>query len=148
MTSYLKTLFNKFVSVEEESYKMYKKFEEFAKTRQLKNLFDLLAKEELKHKTLFLNSDIAKIMISNEEKLEKIKVSDFARGEISLKDKDDLLDAIEMAIKLEQDSYDTYMKFAKLMEDDEEKFAVIEVANQELRHKEKLILAKNDLLGE
>lgn len=148
MTSYLKTLFKKFISVEEESYIMYKKFEDFSKSRQLKNLFFTLANEELKHKQLFEEADIAKIMIANEEKLEKIKVSDIDVKNMSIKDKADLIDGMNMAIKLEQDSYNTYTRFASLMEEDEEKFAVIEVAKQELKHKEKLILAKEDLTGE
>jgi rubrerythrin len=141
---YLKNLFAKFISVEVESYSMYKKMAEYEKRPALKELFLTLSDEELKHKELFEKMDVAKVMIKNEEKLEILRIDGINKNHISDKELKDIKNAIDFAIKLEEDSYETYQKLSKYIEEGEERFAVLEVAKQELKHKQKLILAKKD----
>lgn len=145
---YLKNIFDKFVSVENESYNMYIKMAKYTKSPALKELFLTLSEEELKHRELFSNMDITKIMISNEEKLESLKLDGINKKHLSDKDIKDIENAIIFAIKQEEDAYETYQKFAKYFDESEEKFAILEVAKQELKHKQKLILAKNEMEDE
>jgi len=143
---YLKGLFRKFISAEDEAYAMYKNFAAISKSPVLKELFLALAEEELGHKRLFEEMEPAKVVNNNAEKIEKIKFDGIGKQLMTDNELKEFVKSLDLAIMLEQKSHEEYKKLAAFMNEGEEKLAVLEVAKQELKHKEKLILVKEVLL--
>lgn len=141
---YLKNLFDKIILVEIDMHNLYEQLARFTKSAALKELFMTLADEEAKHKELFEQMDLSKILIANDEVIRKINVQGIPKTHLSERELRDIKVAIDNAIRFEQESYDTYEKMIEYMDESEEKFALEEIAKQELRHKEQLILAKGE----
>lgn len=143
---YLKGLFQRFISVEEDTYAMYINYAEIIKSPVLKNFFLTMAEEEAGHKKLFEEIGSAKITIKNGEKLGKIEFDGIDKENMTGDELKEFVKFLDRAIMLEDESHEEYIKLASFMSEGDEKLAVLEVAKQELKHKEKLILAKEDLL--
>lgn len=125
------------IESEIESYEFYRDAAKKVKDDNLKGIFDVLAKEELEHKS-FLENVLA-------EELVKIELDELADYKIAEGiDKPELnvdmsfKDAVGLAIKSEEEAMDRYENLAKACVDKEQKELFLGLVKMEQTHKAKL----------
>ena len=122
---------------EVEAYEFYRDAAEKIKDKQLKDIFEDLAKEEMEHRKFlqdFLVSGAQEIKLDSGT---DYKVSETIDKPVLSVDMD-FSDAIALAIKKEEEAMDMYSNLAEACLDDEEKDLFIGLEEMERMHKVRL----------
>ena len=141
------------IRIEENGEAFYRQMAQKIKTKDIKNIFERLADEEVSHRNLFQN------MVSKIEHYEPLEsypgeyfayLRAYADGHVFTKEKKGQLfarkiktakEALEFAIRAEIDSILYYMEAKKLVPDDQ-KDIIDKVIEEERRHYLKLVRIK------
>jgi len=133
---------------EEESYQFYTEWLNKVK-KEIKPVFQNLAKEELGHKEKLLEVKKGKLrefLESSKERVLDLKMSDYL---IDVTPKPELTfqEALIIAMKREKVSYKLYENFANRVEDENIKKLFFALAQEEARHKLKIEILYDDYIG-
>ncbi|TVM03497.1 MAG: hypothetical protein CV087_05105 [Candidatus Brocadia sp. WS118] len=128
---------------EDKAYKFYMDALKFVKDPASQIWLKELAAEELKHKEMLQNFDVAKVKKFKPEKIHDLHITEY------LVDKDisevkNFQDVLIVAMKKEQKSYNFYVGMAKSSDNPDMKNLCKILAQEELKHKHKLELYYDD----
>jgi desulfoferrodoxin-like iron-binding protein len=128
------------VSKEEESYQFYTDWARRMNNPSTRQLFEDLAREELKHKTNLQEikqGDLEKLLGSLSEKVMDLKISDYL-VDIPLKRDLDYQEALILAMKREKASFKLYTDLAATSEEENLRTTFLVLAQEEAKHKLRL----------
>lgn len=135
------------IKKEEESFEIYSSLKEKVKDRALKNIFEFLSKEEVKHKEKLLDFKKGKVILTPvSEKVPDIKISEYLKKS-SLEEDIDIQDALIFAMHREKDTFRMYMTLAENVKDEKAKSILLSLAQEEAKHKLKLEIMYDDYIG-
>ncbi len=130
---------------EVEAYEFYKDVAERIGDKAIQKIFKTLATEEVGHKDLLerfkYNPDLPVKMSSPEIDYHLAEEVELPELSINMKP----ADALALAMKKEQLAVEFYRKLANQTEDGDVKKLLLEIANMELSHKQKLENAYTDI---
>jgi rubrerythrin len=130
---------------EVEAYEFYKDVAERIDDKAIQKIFKTLATEEVGHKDLLerfkYNPDLPVKMSSPEIDYHLAEEVELPELSIDMKP----ADALALAMKKEQLAVEFYRKLANQTEDGDVKKLLLEIANMELSHKQKLENAYTDI---
>lgn len=128
------------IKFEEEAYAFYDAAAQLVKSEQAKTILKELAQEERGHKAKLL--DVLKkgpswaVPTGKLEETVDLKIGDYLMP-AQLNAESDFQDALSVAIKREQASYDFYAQMARLVSPDARRIFDF-LANEELKHRNKV----------
>lgn len=133
---------------EEEAYEFYKSWKEKLKLPGSILVFDELAKEELKHKSLLLEIKGGKKFQPESGRLTDLRIAETVAS-VQARPDSDYQDALIISMKKEKDAYRLYSDLAALTGDSELQRLFLGLAQEEAKHKMRLeILYDQDVLKE
>ncbi len=130
----------------EEEIKAYKLYEETAQKVNDNRLTPLLkdvASMERGHEAKLRAFKAGKPVKVGSEKIQDLKIGDYL-VDVELNENSSIQDIMIFAIKAEMKAYELYINLEKLYAEQEEKALFIQLANEELQHKNSLEKAYDD----
>jgi rubrerythrin len=122
---------------EEEAYEFYTKWAKKIEKNPIKQVFEELASEELKHKAFIIDVKKGKSLTPSEEEIEDLKISDYLMDQKTSQDLD-YQDALIIAMHKEKSAFRLYSHLAEISANEEMKSTFLALAQQEAKHKLKL----------
>lgn len=136
------------ISEEEEAYEFYRGWKEKLSLPASQKVFDELAKEELKHKSLLLEVKNGKKFQPSGEKVTDLKIAETVDN-VNASPDSDYQDALIISMKKEKEAFRLYSDLAALSRDEEIQNLFQTLAQEEAKHKMKLeILYDEEILKE
>ena len=130
------------MNLEKEGEEFYRKLAEEAKQPGLSKIFTMLANEEVKHYKMFkkLSKDSGAITIPNMEVFKEAKeiFAEMQKDAVAYTFEDQQVDFYRRAVKTEDNAYEQYMEKAEEETNPQRKEIFLEIAKEELKHKELL----------
>jgi len=135
MSDELNEFIKKAIQREESSYQLYQKVGKETKFASARELFDMLAKEELKHKAMLENIDLEKLKAQTlnlhldagwDEEIQLTPLHELGVVE----------EVLNFAIRKEREAIANYTKMAENLREGKAKELFIWLANEEKKHKE------------
>ena len=130
----VKDIIGKAVIAEEEAYEFYTEAAKRIKSPSAVNMFETLAKEELRHKESLKKLDITVLDTKTLKPNQQIKVCEKVLL-TPVSELKEIQDVFILAIKREQEAHDTYAELAKVFKPSTEKELFLELAKMEKGHK-------------
>lgn len=125
------------IEEEKETYRFYKKLARAMRHRWIKDVFEDLAKEELKHKKLLENYK-RRMRIPRLERIPDIKTLECIKPDIRPHEDMNYGDVLVVAIKVEESAIRVYKRLAGGAADPEARGVFLALADQEAAQKSKL----------
>ncbi len=145
----LKAILETAVTIEEQSYTLYRVAKQKAKHSASKKFLDELANQELKHKEKLLrilrNEEQIEKLGAHPEKIQDLKIVD-AMQDLPLSDDANYQELLIFAAKREKVTYDYYNSLAKGLQGTDVGRIFSKLAEEELSHKNKLEKEYDDFI--
>ncbi len=130
------------MQIEKEGEVFYRKLAIEANHEGLSKIFTMLANEEVKHYKIFeklsKNSEIITVPKMEVFKEAKVIFSEMHKDSVAYTLEDEQIDFYRRAIKTEDKAYEQYIEKANEITNIQHKEIFLEIANEELKHKELL----------
>jgi rubrerythrin len=125
------------IEEEKETYRLYKKLAKMMRHRWIKDVFEGLAKEELKHKRLLENYK-RRTLIPRIENIPDIKTLEHIKTDVHPHEDMNYGDVLVVAIKIEESAIRAYKNLADKTADPEARAIFYALADREAVQKSKL----------
>mgnify|MGYP003962183651 CR=1 FL=1 len=141
----MRVIFENAIVRETAAHHKYLQLAKFAKSNILKKIFETLAAEELTHKELFSKMDLTVLKIVSKTNLTTLNLLNEYEDKLDITDMQDIKNAIDLAIKEEEQAYQDYSTLIKYLDFGPGRESLQEIAKQELAHKHILQKTKQKL---
>lgn len=131
------------IKSEENANRFYSEWAKKVEKKNIRKVFEELAKEELGHKEFLLGIKKGEILASSEEEIMDLKISDYLLDVKASVDMD-YQDALIVAMHREKMAFKLYSNLAGMVENKDKKSMFKMLAQEEAKHKLRLELIYDD----
>jgi len=122
------------IEKEEEAYQFYLDLAERIERKNMIQVFQDFAKEELKHKEKLLAIKSGKLLAPASEKIMDLKIGDYLK-DVEITQDLDYQKALILAMKAEKNAFLLYTKLASTTDNPDLKTTLLSLAQEEAKHK-------------